>query len=176
MLKMILIQDNTDLFDTKEKQILEKKCLSFVITHPPLKINNGTNYYLRECIDNDDIEFQTIICKVNNLLTQLSNTIDVKLDSFWVNKVTKNTNKDDEFHKDSSDLTFLMYLNETFTGGEYEYVEPADENKQIVKPKKYLSVITSKDIPHRVKPVLDGERYSLVFFYNFIKKNKKTIL
>ena len=173
---MILIEDNIDLFDTKEKQILEKKCLSFVITHPPFKINKNANYYLREGIQNDDIEFQTIISKVNNCVNKLSNTIDVKLDSFWINKVTKNTNKDDEFHKDFSDLTFLMYLNETFIGGEYEYIVPTYKNKQIVKPKKYLSVITSKDIPHRVKPVLDGERYSLVFFYNFVKKNKKTLL
>ena len=173
---MILIEDNTDLFDTKEKQILEKKCLSFAITHPPLKINKGTNYYVRQFISNDDIEFQTIISKVNNCVKKLPKPIDIELDSFWINKVTKNTNKDDEFHKDSSDLTFLMYLNEDFAGGEYEYIEPDDKNKQILKPKKYLSVITSKDIPHRVKPILDGERYSLVFFYNFIKKNKKSLL
>jgi hypothetical protein len=173
---MILIENATDLFDTKEKQILEKKCLSFVITHPQFKTNKKSNYYLREGIQNDDIEFQTIISKVNNCVNKLSKTIDVKLDSFWINKVTKNTNKDDEFHKDFSDLTFLMYLNETFTGGEYEYIVPTYKNKQIVKPKKYLSIITNKDILHRVKPVLDGERYSLVFFYNFVKKNKKTLL
>ena len=133
---MIIIEDNADLFDTKEKQILEKKCLSFTFTDAPFKINNTTNYYVRELIYNSDIEFQTIISKVNNCVKKLSKSIDIESASVWINKVTKKTNKDDGFHKDISDLTFLMYLNEEFTGGEYEYVEPKTENKQIVKPKK----------------------------------------
>jgi|688.fasta_scaffold692052_2 hypothetical protein len=173
---MILIEDNADLFDINEKQILEKKCLSFIVTHPPVKTKFGANYYVRELISNDDTEFQTIISKVNNSVRKLSKPIDIKLNEFWINKVTKNTNKDDGFHKDVSAITFLMYLNDEFTGGEYEYVIPTTKKKEKLKPKKYLSIITDRSVEHRVNPVIEGQRYSIVFFYDFDKKLNKTLI
>jgi len=173
---MISIEDNSDLFNLNEKEILEKKYLSFTLTDNPSKKEKSANYYVRSHIPNDDAEFKMIVSKINNYVTKLSKKDNIKLNAYWINKVTKDTNKNDEFHKDSSDLTFLMYLNEEFTGGEYEYIAPETKNKEKIKPKKYLSIITTKDISHRVKPVLDGERYSIVFFYDFDKKVNKTLI
>ena len=173
---MILIEDNVDLFSPKEKEILEKKYLSFVTSHIPEKNEKGTSYYVRERIFNDDPVFQTIISKINHCVSKLSKTVNINLDGFWINKVTNETNKNDGFHKDESDITFLMYLNDEFTGGEYEYIVAETRKREKLKPKKYLSIMTNRDIEHRVNPVLEGERYSIVFFYSFNKKANKTLL
>jgi hypothetical protein len=169
---MILIEDNTNLFTLEEKETLEKKCTLFV-NNSSL---NSTNYYVRESIHKDNPEFQTIISKINNCVNKQLKTINIKLDAFWINKITNETNKNDGFHKDSSDITFLMYLNDEFTGGEYEYMVEETQKREKLKPKKYLSIITNRDIEHRVKPVLEGERYSIVFFYSYTKKTNKTLL
>ena len=173
---MILIEDNTNLFSLKEKEILEKKCSLFVNSDGPTKKENFTNYYVREHVNKDDLEFQTIISKINDCVNKQFKTNNIILEAFWINKITNETNKNDGFHRDSSDLTFLMYLNDEFTGGEYEYIVSETKRKEKIKPKKYLSIITNRDVEHRVKPVLEGERYSIVFFYNFVKKVNKTLL
>ena len=118
---------------------------------------------------------KSIIIKINNYLNEkLKNKIEFQ--GAWINKITNQTNKNDEFHTDAADITFLIYLNDEFTGGEYEYIELENKKKKKLKPKKYLSIITNKTIEHRVHPVLEGERYSMVFFYNFDKKINKTLI
>lgn len=171
---MLIIRDSTDLFNSKEKEILEKKCKSFAMSDMPNQAH--TNHYVREHISNDDAEFQTIISKINECISKLPNVIDIKLDGFWINKITNETNKKDRFHKDISAITFLMYLNDGFTGGEYEYVISSNRKKEKLKPKKYLSIITDRSVEHRVNPVIEGERYSIVFFYDFNKKVNKTLI
>jgi hypothetical protein len=173
---MILIKDNTDLFTLEEKGILEKKCSLFTNNDNPAKKENFVNYYVREYVDKDDPEFQTIISKINNYVIKSSKKDNINLTGFWINKVTNETNKNDDFHKDYSDITFLMYLNDEFMGGEYEYIAPESKIKSKIKPKKYLSIITDKNIPHRVNPVLEGERYSIVFFYDINKKINKSLI
>jgi hypothetical protein len=173
---MILIENDVDLFTLEEKEILEKKCSLFVNTDNPVKKEKFTNYYVREFINKDDPEFQTIISKIDNCINKQFKKINIKLDTFWINKITNETNKNDGFHKDVSDITFLMYLNEEFTGGEYEYIVETTQKREKLKPKKYLSIITDRTVEHRVTPVLEGERYSMVFFYNFDKKVNKTLI
>jgi hypothetical protein len=173
---MILIKDNTDLFTLEEKYILEKKCSLFTNNDNPAKKENFVNYYVREHVDKDDTEFQTIISKINNYAIKSSKKGNINLTGLWINKVTNETNKNDDFHKDYSDITFLMYLNDEFIGGEYEYIAPESKIKSKIKPKKYLSIIADKNIPHRVNPVLEGERYSIVFFYDINKKINKSLI
>ena len=172
---MIVIEDNIDLFTLKEKEILKKRCLSFKIDDIPQKIGKSKNYYVREYISNDDEDMKSIILKIKNYLDK---KVKIKLNfkMAWINKITNETNKKDDFHRDESDITFLMYLNDEFTGGEYEYIVPENKNKEKLKPKKYLSIITNNSISHKVNPVLEGERYSMVFFYDFDKKVNKTLI
>jgi hypothetical protein len=172
---MIVIEDNKDLFSLKEKQILIKRCLSFKIDDIPELIGKSRNFYVREHISIDDKNMQPIILKINNYLNQKLKS-KIRFQMAWINKITNQTNQNDKFHHDESDITFLMYLNDEFTGGEYEYFEPENKKKEKLKPKKYLSIITDKTIEHRVNPVLDGERYSMVFFYDFDKKVNKTLI
>ena len=173
---MILIENDIDLFTLEEKEILEKKCSLFVNIDNPVKKEKLTNYYVREFINKDDPEFRTIISKIDNCINKQFKKINIKLDGFWINKITNQTNKNDEFHTDAADITFLIYLNDEFTGGEYEYIELENKKKKKLKPKKYLSIITDRTVEHRVNPVLEGERYSMVFFYNFDKKVNKTLI
>jgi hypothetical protein len=171
---MLIVSDSTDLFNPVEKEILESKCTSFANNDVPnLK---STNYYVREFIPRDNMEFQTIISKINDRVSSLLKTDNIVLNAFWINKVTNETNKNDGFHTDESDITFLMYLNDNFIGGDYEYAIPETRKKERLKPKKYLSIITDINVRHRVIPVIEGERYSIVFFYSVNKKSSKTLI
>ena len=75
-------------------------------------------------------------------------------------------------------LTFILYLNENFDGGEFEYLDKKDKkNKKIkIKPKINLSIISNNELYHRVLPVLNGERFSLVMFFNVGKKKDYTLI
>ena len=93
----------------------------------------------------------------------------------WINKVTIDTNKDDAYHFDTSNLTIVTYLNDDFEGGEFEYID--DFNSKVkISPQKNLSLIMNGYLKHRVLPVRKGERYSLVSFFDVIKKNKNTLI
>ena len=39
-----------------------------------------------------------------------------------------------------------------------------------------LPALASSNVQHRVNPVIEGERYSIVFFYSINKKLNKTLL
>ena len=47
---------------------------------------------------------------------------------------------------------------------------------QKINPKRNLSLITNDKLPHRVLPVITGERYSIVVFCVIPNKDKKTML
>jgi hypothetical protein len=100
-----------------------------------------------------------------------------KMRTNWVNIITTESNKNDDYHVDISDVSLIIYLNDNFVGGEFEYLKSNGEI-EIIKPIKNNGILLSKDIWHRVKPVLEGKRYSMVsFFYSdpeFVKE--KTII
>lgn len=77
-----------------------------------------------------------------------------------------------EFHCDSGaihkrDLTCIINLNSDYEGGEFEFANPDKKgevvkvidakNKMIFFPSNYL-------IPHRVRPITKGTRYSIVLW------------
>ena len=92
----------------------------------------------------------------------------------WMNKVTIETNKNDSFHYDMSYLTAVTYLNDDFEGGEFEYI--LEGITYHFKPIKNVTLIMDKTLFHRVLPVQKGVRYSLITFFNYDSKNKKTLL
>jgi len=93
----------------------------------------------------------------------------------WINKITNNTNKEDAFHFDTSDLTIVTYLNDEYSGGEFEYIN-IDRKEIKIEAQKGLSLIMDNILLHRVLPVLSGTRYSLVCFFDLIVKSDKTII
>ena len=168
---MIIIEDNTHLLNNDEKVYLEDKCKNFTISELPDK---NSNYYIRSFLNKDTKYSKTIINKINLYLTKYFHNFNVEPDNIWINKVDSTTNKKDTFHTDKSHLTFIMYLNDDFTGGEYEYKNLKDNIKKIY-PKKYMSIVTNSNVSHKVLPVTNGVRYSLVVFYDASKEIKSII-
>jgi len=96
-----------------------------------------------------------------------------KMTPNWVNIITPETNQNDGYHHDVADASIIIYLNDNFDGGEFEYIDTNREVK-IIKPIKNTGILLAKNIFHRVKPVTKGRRYSMVSFFNvdddFIKQ------
>jgi len=166
---MIWINENFNLLSEKELIFLKNKCDNFVKKDENIK----NNYYNRQPLNNENSETIDIVQKIIEYLKTIINEDKIECLAIWINKVDSESNKNDEFHKDNSDLTFLLYLNENFSGGEYEYI--AKERIKI-KPKINLSIISNNKVSHRVLPVTKGERFSLVIFFNINKKNNKTLI
>ena len=124
------------------------------------------NYYNRFLIENSEYRKYLTEKLISNKL--LNNELSVL--EIWINKITPDSNKDDVFHYDFSDITFLIYLNDEFTGGEFEYME--DNIPHTIQPTKGLTLRLDNKVLHRVLPVTSGIRYSLVIFI----KKKKTLL
>lgn len=124
------------------------------------------NYYNRFLIENSEYRKYLTEKLISNKL--LNNELSVL--EIWINKITPDSNKDDGFHNDFSDITFLIYLNDEFTGGEFEYMEGNIPHK--IQPTKGLTLRLDNKVLHRVLPVTTGIRYSLVIFI----KKKKTLL
>lgn len=137
------------------------------VKYDSIENSNGyRNYYNRFIVED-------INCKDNITQKLISNRIlnnDLSLVDIWVNKITPDSNKNDIFHTDSEDLTIIVYLNDNFVGGEFEYKEGDITHK--LQPKKGLTLRLDNKVEHRVLPVIEGMRYSLVIFI----KKKKTLL
>jgi hypothetical protein len=177
---MIWINENFNILSEEELIYLKDKCDNFVITQKPNLSNNTheKNFYNRYVLNLNDSLIKSIINKITNVVkeTVRENLVDLK--GLWINKVDYESNKTDGFHIDLIDLTFILYLNENFDGGEFEYLDKKDKkNKKIkIKPKINLSIISNNELYHRVLPVLNGERFSLVMFFNVGKKKDYTLI
>lgn len=66
--------------------------------------------------------------------------------------------------------TFIVFLNDNFEGGELVL------DNITIKPKKNQMVIVPGSIPHYVKNVISGDRYSLVSFLDNKLRIKKNYL
>jgi hypothetical protein len=133
--------------------------------------NNYINYYNR-LIPEGFSKYKLYI--ENFLYEKYKQKFLLQTNGVWINKVSNETNKNDNFHFDRCDLSIVTYLNDNFSGGEFEY-KTKDKIIQI-KPKKLLSIIIDNKLEHRVLPLISGVRYSLVCFFDLIKKNEKSII
>jgi len=69
----------------------------------------------------------------------------------------------------------MIWINENFDGGEFEYIDEKKEKIKI-KPKNNLSIISNNKLPHRVLPVIKGVRFSLIMFFEIGKKKELTLI
>lgn len=174
---MILINNNFNLLSEEEETLLNNKCNNFFVTHKP-NINQAKkikNYYYGYKFNLEEFKTTNIPHKIIRYIKSLVAVNDISILGVWINKINDKSNKDDDFHKDYSDLTFLLYLNEDFNGGEFEYINEK-KTKIKIKPKKNLSIIIDNKIQHRVLPVISGVRFSLVMFFQINKKRKLTLI
>jgi Rps23 Pro-64 3,4-dihydroxylase Tpa1-like proline 4-hydroxylase len=91
-----------------------------------------------------------------------------------INYIDKDNFKNDLFHFDYSDKTFITYINDDFIGGEFQYIISGEIHT--IKPKKNLSILLDSNIKHRVLPVETGHRYSLACFFSAKENLQKKII
>ena len=161
-----MLNTHENLLSENELSFLDSICRDFVKTETHSIINkNKNNFYIRKVlnIETDLLEYQK---KCKELMDN-----EYVLFKLWINKVTTETNIDDAFHKDECDLSIVTYINDTFDGGEFEYIE--NENVFKIKPIRNISLFMNNKLKHRVIKVTKNERFSLVSFYNKIQKKEK---
>jgi hypothetical protein len=173
---MLILNEPHNILTDSEKYFLEKKCEIFKATITPFKSEDSVNYFYREFLDNEIEEVQSIKNKVEKYAKEVLSDSKLIVDGgIWINKIDINSNKDDVFHTDNSFASYVIYLNDDFEGGDFEYRNELNECINVT-PKKWTSVIMSKNVEHRVLPVTNGVRYSLVFFFSVISKTQKSII
>jgi predicted 2-oxoglutarate/Fe(II)-dependent dioxygenase YbiX len=173
-----MIKISKDILDSKTHTELNNICEDF---------DNGNfkninyevdNNYVRTFVDSQILKDYIDNSKdflTKNLSIDFVNTLDFDNTNSWINKVATETNKNDTFHKDRSFLTLVTYLNEEFDGGEFQYIDEFN-NKKEINPEKGMTLIMNDKLLHRVMPVNNGVRFSLVTFFNFKEKKNKSLL
>ena len=112
---------------------------------------------------------------IKNLSYDKIKIIDFETTDSWINKVSIETNKNDDFHRDSSDLSIITYLNDEFTGGELIYINEDGIVKTIV-PEKNMTLVMNDRLLHKVAPISSGIRFSLVTFLKVPQKINKSFI
>jgi hypothetical protein len=174
-----MIETYYDTLNEDEITFLKKECDLFIADDVPNESLDKKNYYFRKNIpDNKIFSFYE---KILNKLYYKKN-IKYHISGIWINKINSESNKTDKYHNDICDLTILIFLNDNFTGGEFEYIdggefEYIDDKKNIkIKPKKNKAIVIDNTLFHRVLPVLYGERFTLVCFFEIVKKENKSLI
>jgi hypothetical protein len=171
---MISIDINSEVLNDNDMELLQKKCDNFIPSQSPTLDKDNVNFYFREYIDLKDPLMHNIVMGLESYIkTKLYTNLELK--SMWINKIDINSNKDDNFHKDISPCSLILYLNDDYIGGELEYINDTNNRVKII-PQKNLVVIMDNQLKHRVQPITIGVRYSLVAFFGFTDNQTKSII
>ncbi len=87
-------------------------------------------------------------------------------------QVTENYHHHGQIYKEN----LVCFLNEDFTGGEFEYLE---ESTKIITPSTNTALIFGPELEHKVLPVTQGVRYTLVAFLaenSYLIKQDKSLI
>lgn len=154
--------------------LLDNLCTNFTVDNTIHGTPAKGNFYYRMVIDKEThlIDYQNIIKDYIHKKYK----VNVEISAIWINRVTTETNKEDRFHFDECDFTVVSYINDNFEGGEFLFQRNERPPTEKIKPKRSLSLITNRELPHKVTPVTSGERYSLIVFCDIPTKSKKTML
>ena len=77
-----------------------------------------------------------------------------------IHKIDSNVNTPEVPHFDSTPFSFIIFINDDYTGGELNFKNIS------ISPSKYSIVYFTKDESHHIKKVDKGVRYTLVGFLN----------
>ena len=136
------------------------------------------NYYVRLPIKNEILIDYIANAKkylIKNLSYDKIKMIDFETTNSWINKVSIETNKNDDFHFDISDLTIITYLNDEFTGGEFIFFNET-ERYETITPKKNMTLIMNDKLLHKVAAINSGIRFSMVTFLKVTQKINKSLI
>jgi len=154
-----------NLLNKKEVEYLNLVCDDY--------IEDGFQLYkMRYLKENELLDYKEKI--ISFVTTELN--FNFQKVGHWINKVSSYDIEHNNFHNDDSDLTIVTYFKMGFEGGNFEYFD--SQNKLIsIKPEIGLSLLMDNKLKHRIGKIKNGERYSLVSFFNVTsKKTEKTIL
>lgn len=170
-----MIESYYNVLNEDEFNFLKKECEAFVAEESPTEFDiksKTKNYYFRKFIPENKM-----FCFYGKILNKLYDKKNIKhhINGIWINKINLESNKNDAYHHDISDLTILIFLNDDFIGGEFEYVDENNNNVRI-KPEKNKAIVMDNKLYHRVLPVLSGERFTLVCFFETDKKQNKSLI
>lgn len=167
-----------DIIDVETKKVINNICNNSDISNYG-SINNtlGRNY-VRLFVNNELLT--NYLDSVKHFINEHIELNKLGLINFensksWINKVNTETNLNDTFHTDKSDLSIITYLNSDYTGGELLYIDETNQ-KQIIKPKENMTLVMNNKLLHKVMPVVNGTRFSLVTFFKFKETEKKSLI
>ncbi len=110
--------------------------------------------------------------------TFLENNIKDNIEILRIQCIDSSITVAEKYHKHNTKykVNIVCFLNDSFEGGEFEYIEGITK---IVKPTPNTALIFESELAHRVFPVVNGNRYTLVAFltenlYNI--KQQKTLI
>lgn len=92
---------------------------------------------------------------------------DVTIAAAWINRIDSNSNQSDDFHRDDTDLSFVLYPSKNFSGGNVQYVIGSETHSFNVSDNSYI-MMTNK-IKHKVEPTTNGVRWSIALFCYYTK-------
>lgn len=114
--------------------------------------------------------------KVENLFrkNKLVGTVDI----LRIQRIDKSVRVTENYHRhgDNYKENLVCFLNQDFKGGEFEYID-----QEVVKlvPENNTAIVFRPNLKHRVLPVTEGERYTLVAFLaenSYLHKKEKTVI
>ena len=161
-----IIKDYTEL----PEDLINQKLQNYQPTELKGKIWNAKKNWLNEYeVQHLEIEDE-LSNAVKEILLKYFPDYRMKNTITRLNKVVKDSNKDDGYHDDhtSGNIILIHYpkSNTYFEGGEFDW-----KDTEIIKPTPGLNLILVNNPMHRVMNVTEGERYSFSWFFKMYKRD-----
>lgn len=169
----LFLKDN--FIDDQTKSYLLERIKSFKSDTVPGTLEN---YYYREYIEGEALkEIKSFSDNIYSVLKSDLFYPHAELAGVWINKVDNTANHNDDFHRDINKFSSITFLNSDFEGGSFEYYDTKNSKAVELRLDPFKTIILEGSmIPHRVKPVTNGVRYTLVSFWDLPRKETKTLL
>jgi len=161
-----MIESIYDLLNKTELEFLKNECVNFEEELFQIYSVQNKRHLIKTSLDN-------YISNVNNCIKK--NDVNFILEDIWINKITKNSNLNEDFHNDAADFSIVTYINRDYVGGDLEWINKSGKIEKIT-PSENLSILIPKNVYHKVTPVTDGIRYSMALFFKYDTKSKKTLI
>ena len=155
-----------DFLDKEDLEYVEGLVSEFVVEQTPKRdyVNYYRNDYFKQQVPLND----RILTKINLTIKKYTDK-DIVVKTIWLNKIDTDSNQDDDFHRDGTHLSFVIYPFDDFVGGELEL------RNETLPIKRNIAYIMLHNIEHRVKKVTRGVRWSIAVFCDYDNKSKDLI-
>ena len=161
-----MIYTEYDFLNDEDLNYVENLVHNFAPEQSPKR--DYTNHYRNDYFKQQVPLSKNILNKINNTIKKYTDK-NIVVKTIWLNKIDTNSNKDDDFHRDGTHMSFVIYPFDNFVGGELEL------RNETVPIKRNIAYIILHNIEHRVKKVTEGIRWSIAVFCDYDTKSKNII-